>query len=144
MGKTINGLARDFLSDENLSLTNSLAYAGLGMSKVTGQANEIISGVGFAGYQYSPDRQKRMMEILGEMMFYWHVLATTVAEVGSVEQIIEQYINEFEAVKVKIAHGKITIQDMMDMGKYVKAGALRDIELKRDAEEKAKAREQIL
>jgi len=135
-------LVNDFLTEEEFSLRNSLAYAGLGLSKVTGQVTEIVSGVGFAGQQYSAERQKRMADILGEMLFHWHVLATTVDGVG-VEQIIEQYIAHYEAVREHLKQQRITIHDMMEMKKHVKPGALREIERNRDNAEKKKIREKF-
>jgi len=139
----IQKLVTEFLESENLSLLNKLAYAGMGFSKTTGQVSEIVSGIGFAEQIYSNERQKRMIELLGEMMFYWHVLASTVG-VGH-KKIIEEYINSYEAIKVKLGKNEsITIQDMMNMKKFVKAGALRDVERARDNEDKRRKRERMM
>ena len=143
--ENLEHVVQEFLTEEGFQLKNALAYAGLGITKTTGQASEIISGVGFSGQQYGPDRQVRMAEILGEMLFYWHVLAST-TEIPY-EEIIAQYIAAYEATKVtsKEPLHKISLQDMMDMRKHVKAGALaRDIDRELDNREKRKSREKLL
>lgn len=138
--KHIENLVNDFLNEEEFSLRNALAYAGMGISKTTGQANEIISGVGFAEQQYSSERRQRMSEILGEMLFHWHVLASTVDI--PVDEIVAHYITTYEATRIKIAREKITLNDMMEMKKHVKKGALEydDREIEREADSKLKKR----
>lgn len=142
----LEDLVQRFLKEEGFSLRNALAYAGLGVSKTAGSANEIIAGVGFVGHQYSPDRQTRMSEILGEMLFYWHVLASTL-EIPFPE-IIEEYMHSYEAIRAKLQKDKITIQDMMDMGKFVKPAALaqseHDLAREVDWTEKRKKREKLM
>ena len=118
-------LVQRFLKEENFSLLNSLSYAGLGLSKTTGQANDIIAGIGFADNQYSPQLQIRMSEILGEMLFYWHVLALTTSL--HFHEIIEEYMHSYEAIREKLVKQKVTIQDMMDMKKHVKPEALASV-----------------
>lgn len=137
----MENLVADFLNDEGFNLRTALAYAGMGLSKTSGQANEIISGVGFAEQQFSRDRQVRMGEIIGEAMFYLHVLASTLDL--PMDEITAQYISSYEAIKVTLAKDKITIQDMMDMKKHVKAGVLADLERERDWKEKKRFREQL-
>ncbi|MCL2755460.1 MAG: hypothetical protein FWE45_00190 [Firmicutes bacterium] len=140
--ENIEKLVNEFLGDEGFNLRNALAYGGMGLSKTTGQANEIISGVGFAEQQYSRDRQIRMGEILGEMLFYWHVLASTIEM--PIDEIIAQYVSSFEATRVTLAKDKVTIQDMMEMKKHVKASVLADLERSKDNNEKKKVRENML
>jgi len=120
----LEDLANRFLKEEGFSLQNALAYAGLGLSKTTGSANEIVSGIGFAEHQYSPELQVRMSEILGEQLFYWHVLASTTGM--NFHQIIEEYMHSYEAIREKLVKDKVTIQDMMNMRRHVKAEALQE------------------
>ena len=139
-------LAQEFVAEEGLTMKNALNYSGLGMSKTAGQIAEIVSGVGFADHPYSPDRQRLMAEILGEVMFYWHVLASTL-EIAP-EEIIAEYIATYENTRVTAAKEKISIVDMMEMRKYVKnavgAHNEREVERKKDNEEKRKRRESLL
>ena len=139
----MENLVREFLANEELSLKNAMAYGGFGLSKTSGQVNEIVSGIGFADQQYSPERQGRMGEILGEMMFYWFVMATTL-EVPF-EEIIHEYIASYEAIKAKMAQekGNITLQDMMEMRKHVKPGVIQ-AERERDWRTKKKTRERMM
>ena len=139
----LESIVRDFLEDEEFSLKNALAYATLGLGKAAGQAGEIASGVGFSEHPYSRDRQIRMAEIIGESLFYLQVLATTTDI--SLDEIVAQYISAFEATRIKKRHDKrISIQDLMDMKNFVKAGASaqRTAELAVDSEKKRKWREQ--
>ncbi|MCL2846197.1 MAG: hypothetical protein FWE38_00735 [Firmicutes bacterium] len=140
----MENLVREFLTEEGMTLRNALAYAGIGMSKSTGQAAEIVGAVGFSESPYSPERQRRMAEILGEMLFYWHVMASTLDV--PFEEIIAEYISSYEATKVKVPREKITLQDMMEMRKHVKANVFDEMEAKReiDNKEKKKMREQML
>ena len=135
-------MVQRFLKEENFSLLNSLSYAGLGLSKTTGQANEIITGIGFADNQYSPQLQIRMSEILGEMLFYWHVLALTTGM--SFHEIIEEYMHSYEAIREKLVKDKITIQDMMEMKKHVKSDALKKIVQEEERQQRKKKLEQLL
>ena len=138
--KQLENLVRKFLAEEDFSLRNTLAYAGLGLSKTTGQASEIINGVGFAEQPYTRERQLKMAELLGEMLFYWNVLATTIDGID-IEEIVAEYVSSYEAIKNIAQDQRITIQDMMEMRKHVKPGALRDLERAKDAEEKQRIRE---
>lgn len=138
----LEDLVGRFLKEEGFSLRNALAYAGLGLSKNTGHINEIIAGIGFGEHQYSPDLQIRMTEHLGEMLFYWHVLASTTSL--NFHEIIEEYMHSYEAIREKLAKEKVTIQDMMDMRKHVKASVLNDIQKlkeEKDYQERKKKRE---
>lgn len=139
MADTMEDLVYKFLNEEDFTLRNALAYAGLGLAKTVGQANEIIAGVGFAGQQYSDDRQKRMAEILGELRFNYIMLASTLDNI-SAEEIESQYVASYEAIRAKKQREKnITIADMMEMKKHVKPGAL----LEKDSDQKKKWRERM-
>ena len=136
---SLEDLVERFLKEEGFSLKNALAYASLGLCKTTGHIGEITQGVGFAENQYSPELQIRMSEYLGEMLFYWHVLASTTSL--SFHEIIEEYMHSYEAIREKLAKDKVTIQDMMDMRKHVKAGALADLNRQKDWLDKKKKHE---
>ena len=141
--KNIENLVQGFLAEEEFSLRNSLAYAGLGLSKTTGLINEVVSGVGFSEQPYTKERQTKIAEVLGEMLFYWHVMASTVEGIKP-EQIIDQYVASYEAMRSHLQQQKITIFDMMEMKRHVKSSALRDLERASDGIEKKKSRENIL
>ena len=138
--RELDTVVRQFITDENFSLGNALTYAGLGLSKTTGSVNEIINGVGFGGQQYSPERMNRMAEVLGEKLFHWMVIASTL-EI-SPEGIVAQYISSWEATRVKMAEeAGITLQDMMNMKRHVKPEAMMRY---MDEEEKRRQREDLL
>ena len=143
----MDNLVREFLTAEEMSLRNALAYGGLGVSRTSGQVNEIVAGIGFAEQQYSKERQVRMSEILGEMLFHWFVLASTL-EIPF-EEIVAEYIASYEQIQLKIAQEKgITLQDMLEMRKHVKPEALlrqtMEHEREKDWREKRKKREQMM
>jgi len=141
----LEALAKDFLTDEGMSLRNALAFGGMGLAKTTGHASEIISGVGFSEQQYGPERQSRMAEILGEMLFHWHILASTL-EIPY-EEIIGQYLSAYEATRRTIHKDKgITLQDMMEMRKHVKSPISNEVDIKRELDwmEKKKQRTHLL
>lgn len=145
--KEMENLVKQFLYEEDFTLRNALAYAGLGLSKTTGMAGEIVNGVGFANQQYSEERQARMGEILGEMLFYWHVLVSTINT--SPRDIVNQYLASWEATRVKLAQeAGITLQDMMEMKKHVKPEAMlkyaHEIEREEDWREKESERKKML
>ena len=140
--KHMESLAKHFLTEEGFSLQNALAYAGMGLAKTTGQASEIIAGVGFGDHQYTPDRQKRMAEILGEILFHWQVIASTL-DIISPEEIEGEYINAYEVTRNLRQKEKVTIKDMMDMGRHVKHDALEQMREK-DNNEKQKVRESMI
>ena len=117
----IETLVKEFLSDEGFTLKSALAYGGVGLAKVTGQANEIIGGVGFGHHQYGSERQARMSEILGELLFYWHVLVSTLDV--PFDEIIAQYVSSYEATRNTVPREKekpISLEDLMDMSRHVK------------------------
>ena len=140
--KHMETLAKRFLTEEGFSLQNALAYAGMGMAKTTGQASEIIAGVGFGDVQYTPERQKRMAEILGEMLFHWQVLASTL-DIMTPEEIEGEYINAYEVTRNLRAKEKVTIQDMMEMGRHVKQDAIEHLR-EVDNISKQKVRENLI
>ena len=87
----IESLVKKFLQEEKFTLRNALAYAGLGLSKTGGHIGSVVTDIVFNGHQYNEERKKRVAEDLGEMMFYWHVLASSVDI--SPDEIIQQFIS---------------------------------------------------
>jgi len=138
----MENLAKRFLTEEGLSLQNALVYGGLGLSKTSGQISEIVAGVGFADHQYSHERQKLVAEILGEMLFCWQVLASTL-DIISPEEIEAEYINIYETMRQLHTKEKVTIQDMMEMGRHIKPEALEYMREK-DGNFKQKVRREMI
>jgi len=70
-----------------------LLQASLGMCAKTGDIAEIVRGIVYNGYPYSDERKKRNKEHLGEMLFYWIMLASTTG--ANPEEIISEYISSY-------------------------------------------------
>ena len=112
MNREIEELVYKFLSEEEFTIRNALAYAGVGLSKTTGACNDIIAGVGFSNHPYNDERKKAVAEHLGEMLFYWHVLASTTDV--SPSEIVAQYMHSYRT-KNNIEHEetKVSITELM-------------------------------
>jgi hypothetical protein len=77
MDTSIKDIAEKFLKEENMPTMNALSFSSLGLTKSVGDIAEIAYGVGFSGHPYNDERKKEMAEFLGDILFYWHVLAIT-------------------------------------------------------------------
>jgi len=130
----LEDLVKKFLSDEEFTIRNALSYASVGLSKTTGAASEIIGGVGFSGHSYNDERKAFMAEHLGEMLFYWHVLASTVDLAP--DEIVQQYIHSYKLKNNLKVDEQVNIAELM---KHVKPGAR--IREKADEEQKRKLSE---
>jgi len=86
-------IAKQFLEDGKFTLRNALAYAGLGLSKATGDINAITSGVAFNGYPYTSERKGVIEESVGELMFYMQILLDSCG--SSFSTALQKYINLF-------------------------------------------------
>jgi uncharacterized protein YfbU (UPF0304 family) len=73
--ETIKNIAQKFLDEENMSVTNMLSFASLGLARCVGDISEIAYGVGFSGHPYSDERKEMVAEVLGDIMFYGSILA---------------------------------------------------------------------
>ena len=112
----MKGLVDKFVKDEKLSTKNALVYSGLGLSKTSGHINSVVSDVAFNGFMYDVERQKRIAEDLGEMLFHWYLAATTV-EIPA-DEIIQQFINQFY-LKNNITPEKLQ-PSILELMKHVK------------------------
>jgi hypothetical protein len=77
MDSSIKNIAEKFLKEENMPITNALAFGSLGLTKSVGDIAEIVYGVSFSGHPYNDERKKEIAEVLGDILFYWHILAIT-------------------------------------------------------------------
>ena len=77
MDDSIKDIAEKFLKEENMPVANALAFSSLGLAKSAGDIAEIVYGVGFSKHPYNDERKKEVAEILGDILFYWHILAIT-------------------------------------------------------------------
>ena len=77
MDESIKDIAEKFLKEENMPTSNALAFASLGLTRCVGDIAEIVYGVGFSKHPYNDERKKHISEVLGDILFYWHVTAIT-------------------------------------------------------------------
>jgi hypothetical protein len=74
---SIKDIAEKFLKTEQLSLTEALTFGTMGLTKSIGDIAEISYGVKFSEHPYDDERKGNMAELLGYVLFYWHILALT-------------------------------------------------------------------
>ena len=137
----MENIVKRFLVEEGYSLSQAMEYAAMTLSKTTGQVNDIASGIRFSEHQYTPERQKMMAEVLGEALFAWHVLATTLDGLLP-EEIEAAYINAYEISRSLLAKQKVTLQDMMDLERHIKPEAIEQVR-ERDSKFKQRVREDM-
>lgn len=146
--KQIEQLVKKFLKEEEFTLRNALAYAGLGLGKTQGALDDIVLDIAFNGNPYNDERKKRVAEHLGEMMFYWQVLAST-CDI-SPEDIEQQFVSEFLTKNKKVISEMTTeevrasILELMEHVKPKQKVKHMEIETKRDEKLKKKMREEML
>jgi NTP pyrophosphatase (non-canonical NTP hydrolase) len=75
MDNSIKDIAEKFLKEEKLPIPDALAFASLGLAKSIGEIAEITYGVSFSGHPYNDERKKETAEVMGDILFYWHILA---------------------------------------------------------------------
>lgn len=130
----IEQMAKDFIEKEQLTLRNALSYGGIGVSKTSGDVNRVIFDVGFSNHPYSTDRKRHMAEYLGEMLFYWHMLART-CDI-SPEEISRQYVELYKIKNNMKSTDRVSFEEMM---RHVKP----EVKMKRDEKKRLeKEREQ--
>lgn len=91
--KDLQSIVYKFMEKEEVTLKQALMQSSLGACAMTGDLAEIVRGVIYKGYPYSDERKKRVAEHLGELLFYWVMLASTTGMPP--EQIIAEYISEY-------------------------------------------------
>jgi len=142
--KDLQNLVYKFMEKEEVTLKQALMQSSLGACAKTGDLAEIARGVIYSGYPYNDERKKRVADHLGELLFYWVMLASTTG--FPPEQIIAEYIasyiqrtkimteEEFRAIKNR---DKLLQEDqktaeasILEMLKYVKAQEQQDKKLR--------------
>ena len=91
--KDLQNIVYKFMEREQVTLKQALLQSSLGMTSKTGNISEITHGVVYKDYPYTEERKKRNIEHLGELLFYWIMLASTTG-VGP-EEIMSQYISSY-------------------------------------------------
>jgi hypothetical protein len=91
--ENLTGIVDKFLKEENFTLRNALAYAGLGVSQKSGEINKVVTDIAFNGHPYSDERKERIADALGEMMFYWCILAEYTGY--NPDEILQQFVNYY-------------------------------------------------
>jgi len=133
--KDLQSLVYKFMEKEEVTLKQALMQSSLGACAKTGDLAESARGVIYNGYPYSDERKKQVADHLGELLFYWVMLASTTGMPP--EQIIAEYISsyiqrtkimtedEFRAIKTRdklIQEDQKTAEaSILEMLKYVKA-----------------------
>lgn len=91
--KDLQNLVYKFMEREEVTLKQALMQSSLGACAKTGDLAEIVRGVVYNGYPYSDERKKCVAEHLGELLFYWVMLASTTGQ--SPDQIMAEYIYSY-------------------------------------------------
>jgi hypothetical protein len=90
---SIKDIAEKFLREEKLTLADALTFGGLGLSNCIGDIAEIAYGVRFSEHPYNDERKGDMAEILGYVLFYWHILALTSGFAG--QEIVKGWVSSW-------------------------------------------------
>ena len=133
--KDLQNIVYKFMEKEEITLKQALMQSSLGACAKTGDLAEIVRGVVYSGYPYSDERKKRTAEHLGELLFYWMMMASTTG--FSPEQIIDEYIAQYiqrtkvmsdEEARIRNKRERMMDEDnvraeasIIEMLKYVKA-----------------------
>lgn len=133
-------LAKKFAEEEKMPLKSLLAYGGFGISDAGGKINAITKGVVFAGHPYNDERKIDMEEALGELLFAWHVLATT-TDVRP-KDIAQKFVNLYLVKGNKISE-EVHVS-LVEMMKHLKIQEEELEKKKKEAKLKRQAREQLL
>jgi len=152
--KDLQNIVYKFMETEGVTLKQALVQSSLGACAKTGDISAIVHGVIYNGYPYTDERKRRIAEHLGELLFYWLMMASTTGQ--SPEQIIAEYVSSY-IKKTKImndeemrlinlsrdklleekTHAEQTQQQaqasILEMLKYVKAQEVKESKLKERA-----------
>jgi len=91
--KDLQNIVYKFMEREEVTLKQALMQSSLGACAMTGDLAEVVRGVVYKGYPYSDERKKKVSEHLGELLFYWVMMASTTG--FAPEQIIAEYISAY-------------------------------------------------
>ena len=105
--KDMQNIVYKFMEREQVTLKQALLQSSLGMCSKTGDIAEIVRGVVYNDYPYTEERKKRNNEFLGELLFYWVMLASTTGK--SPEEIMNEYVSAY------VKRMKITQKDELDI-----------------------------
>jgi hypothetical protein len=128
---SIKDIAEKFLKEEKLPLLDALSFASLGLTKSIGDIAEIVYGVCFSEHPYDDERKGNMAEILGNILFYWHILAMTSGFTG--QTIVKGWVSSW-LVKNNVKTNENIHISIKDLLKHLKTqGRLKD-DLTKDKE----------
>lgn len=91
--RDLQNLVYKFMEREAVTLKQAMMQSSLGACAKTGDLAEIVRGVVYNNYPYTDERKKRVAEHLGELLFYWVMLASTTGY--SPDQIMTEYISAY-------------------------------------------------
>lgn len=91
--KDLQNLVFKFMEREHMTMKQALLQSSLGMSSKAGHISEIVRGIVYSEHPYSEERKRRNKEHLGEMLFYWVMLASTTG--SNPEDIMMEYISSY-------------------------------------------------
>lgn len=91
--RDLQNLVYKFMERESVTLKQAMMQSSLGACAKTGDLAEIVRGVVYNNYPYTDERKKRVAEHLGELLFYWVMLASTTGY--SPDQIMSEYIASY-------------------------------------------------
>lgn len=91
--RDLQNLVYKFMEREAVTLKQAMMQSSLGACAKTGDLAEIVRGVVYNNYPYTDERKKRVAEHLGELLFYWVMLASTTGY--SPDQIMAEYISAY-------------------------------------------------
>jgi len=91
--KDLQHIVFKFMEREGVTLKQALMQSSLGICAKGGDLAEIVRGITYNSYPYSDERKKRVSEHLGELLFYWVMLASTTGY--SPDQIMSEYISSY-------------------------------------------------
>jgi hypothetical protein len=120
---SIKDIAEKFLREEKLTLSDALTFGSLGLSKSVGDIAEIAYGVKFSEHPYNDERKGDMAEILGYVLFYWHILAMTSGFAG--QEIVKGWVSSW-LIKNNIKVSEDIHISIKDLLKHMK-GKLKEL-----------------
>ena len=123
MDSSIKDIAEKFLKEENMPVANALAFSSLGLTKSVGEIAETVYGVGFSKHPYNDERKKEVAETLGDILFYWHILAITsgIPWQDIMSSWVSSWIVKQKGLEAIDKDDKVSIRDLL---RHMKAKSL--------------------